>query len=631
MGWGERAGGTPTPRNPRSLLGLSSASISYPRYSNTHRNSFQFLVPEMPEPASKRQKNEHGAGVRAMPAFKPLTITKPVSRKSPCTPEERLEPSSQQKLYVSQASENLGSHTGSLGRIEFQGSFIRGIRNEQTVDSSDFKQFHGRNTTTESSANAFQPGHQFLNELGQDQETDFLDGGLSQVSFLVEEEGLGIFEASDDVYTLDAQLHSELGPDYNYYHECELEDVPPEVATEERFVIERFKPPSSLILGYGDESPEHYDPTLPCPTPVIDHVEGSSNDIIDVVMGEENWNQLARHIIDSKSQAPQRPSEFTDEDFDDNNSWNNIPMDIFNQIPHVISPTEQGAEDDVPGALANDQLRKWTGLEATKSQSLSKTQPQLPSLDVESDFDDDEYWNTISGEIFRSLDPMSRVRSSTSKSEQGRKTAVVETIPVEKESNVANSSKMKKKATRTNSKRKESKPTEVDEPIAASNPSTAAKSKSSRKKTRAPLPETLISPITHRKNSPPPPPNRQKASSDVPLSRRAIFYRKGSKKLEMITSLLHELNNPELAQDSDTENKVPTTTWAHLPEEERRRPFTRPNPEAQVQERSPIEGLSAKSMIRTCFRIGEAMKFSGLKKPMAGGVEVDLVIELFGE
>ena len=99
----------------------------------------------------------------------------------------------------------------------------------------------------------------------------------------------------------------------------------------------------------------------------------------------------------------------------------------------------------------------------------------------------------------------------------------------------------------------------------------------------------------------------------------------------MITSLLHELNNPDLAQDSDTEDKLPTTTWVHLPEEERRRPFTRPNPEAQVQERSPIEGLSAKSMIRTCFRIGEAMKFTGLKKPMSGGVEVDLVIELFGE
>lgn len=55
------------------------------------------------------------------------------------------------------------------------------------------------------------------------------------------------------------------------------------------------------------------------------------------------------------------------------------------------------------------------------------------------------------------------------------------------------------------------------------------------------------------------------------------------------------------------------------------KPFARPGFPAKVRDRSPITGVSSSIILRTCFRIGEALREGAL----CGGLEQDAVIELF--
>jgi hypothetical protein len=54
-------------------------------------------------------------------------------------------------------------------------------------------------------------------------------------------------------------------------------------------------------------------------------------------------------------------------------------------------------------------------------------------------------------------------------------------------------------------------------------------------------------------------------------------------------------------------------------------PFARPDFPVRVPDRSPIIGISANTVLRTCFRIGEALRVGA----MCDGIRQDAVIELF--
>lgn len=74
---------------------------------------------------------------------------------------------------------------------------------------------------------------------------------------------------------------------------------------------------------------------------------------------------------------------------------------------------------------------------------------------------------------------------------------------------------------------------------------------------------------------------------------------------------------------------VTTTRWLHLPVIERRKPFARLPPPQVVQQRSLIKGLGTKTIIRVCFRVGEAVRFANTASHSSGG-HTDVIIELFG-
>ena len=114
-----------------------------------------------------------------------------------------------------------------------------------------------------------------------------------------------------------------------------------------------------------------------------------------------------------------------------------------------------------------------------------------------------------------------------------------------------------------------------------------------------------------------------------PPGRRVLA---GSWKLARIPDCLAVLDS--LGDGNHTPLIPPTTNatdtkWLHLPVTERHKPFARLPPPREVQQRSPIEGLSAKAIIRVCFRVGEAVRFANTASRSCGGY-TDLIIELFG-
>ncbi|KAF8453297.1 hypothetical protein BGX38DRAFT_413168 [Terfezia claveryi] len=147
-------------------------------------------------------------------------------------------------------------------------------------------------------------------------------------------------------------------------------------------------------------------------------------------------------------------------------------------------------------------------------------------------------------------------------------------------------------------------------------------------KFKAPLPPTLISPISHMSNPNPPQPLIS------PSAKRMIIFRANSPRLARMTRYLGFLQNldagiPEPpAQEAESGSKA--TKWAHLPPEERQKPFVRPPLPEPVKERSSIEGLNTKTMMRVCFRIGEAIRFSNMDRASSRGSESVILTELFG-
>ena len=149
-----------------------------------------------------------------------------------------------------------------------------------------------------------------------------------------------------------------------------------------------------------------------------------------------------------------------------------------------------------------------------------------------------------------------------------------------------------------------------------------------KEKFKAPLPPTLISPISHMSNPNPPQPLVS------PSAKRMIVFRANSPRLATIAKRLEFLQRldegmhglPGLGAESGSK----TTKWAHLPPEERQKPFVRPPLPEPVKERSSIEGLNTKTMMRVCFRIGEAIRFSNIDRSSGRGRDSEILTELFG-
>lgn len=159
-------------------------------------------------------------------------------------------------------------------------------------------------------------------------------------------------------------------------------------------------------------------------------------------------------------------------------------------------------------------------------------------------------------------------------------------------------------------------------------------SKVSKGKRKAPLPPTLISPISHISD---PNPNSTTELATTPASKRMLIFPAGSPKLARITECLGFLNSLNEYVYITTElleltlNSSGTTTkWAHLSVEQRQKPFVRPVPPKAVEERSPVDGLNAKTIMRVCFRVGEALRFANLSKSSGGTEGTDVLTELFG-
>lgn len=127
--------------------------------------------------------------------------------------------------------------------------------------------------------------------------------------------------------------------------------------------------------------------------------------------------------------------------------------------------------------------------------------------------------------------------------------------------------------------------------------------------------------------APPPTLNFQRPVN--PLGRRVLA---GSWKLVRIpdcSAVLHSLGDGNHTPLISPIINVTATKWLHLPVTERRKPFARRPPPRVVQPRSPIEGLGTKTIIRVCFRVGEAVRFANTASRSCGG-HTDVIIELFG-
>ena len=148
------------------------------------------------------------------------------------------------------------------------------------------------------------------------------------------------------------------------------------------------------------------------------------------------------------------------------------------------------------------------------------------------------------------------------------------------------------------------------------------KDKDGRKSIVAP-PPTLVSPMSHISN-----PNAGR-----PVNIAVVSFPTGSWRLARISECLAVLDS--LSDGNQTPvispiTNVTATKWLHLPLTERRKPFARLAPPQAVQQRSVIEGLGAKTVIRVCFRVGEAVRLANTARRISCGGRTDIIIELFG-
>ena len=117
-----------------------------------------------------------------------------------------------------------------------------------------------------------------------------------------------------------------------------------------------------------------------------------------------------------------------------------------------------------------------------------------------------------------------------------------------------------------------------------------------------------------------------------PPTRRILTFATGSWRLARISECLAVLGS--LGDGNKTPvlspiTNVTATKWLHLPVGERRKPFARLPPPQAVQQRSSIEGLGTKTIIRVCFRVGEAVRFANTASCRCGD-HTNVIIELFG-
>ncbi|KAF8420176.1 hypothetical protein EV426DRAFT_701732 [Tirmania nivea] len=287
-----------------------------------------------------------------------------------------------------------------------------------------------------------------------------------------------------------------------------------------RTVRERFTAPSDVAVGYGDESPEVFDPNLPCST---------------LSDGSEKLPGHATGLSDVEYDA-----------FDDDDLWKEIAKKDFYIPPNSDPPS--GIEDLV---------EKESPIQPTYTEEV-ENYVNPPEIDLEP--------------------------------QRGK---AVETVSAE-----------------------------------ASVP--ALSRKRGRGKVRVPLPPTLISPISHMSNPNPPQPQ-------VSLSAKRMMVFQGNsprlarmtERLELLQSLDEGISELPGSAIQVAESDSKATKWAHLPPEERQKPFVRPPLPEPVKERSPIEGLNTKTMMRVCFRVGEAIRFSNMDRLSGGWGESEILTELF--
>ena len=320
---------------------------------------------------------------------------------------------------------------------------------------------------------------------------------------------------SDDYFTA-PEIPSELQPleDVSFLPLNNHRELHPDI------VAERFTTPSDVTLSYGDESPEVFDPNLPC---------SASSD------GEK---------------LPEHNGGLSDEEydvFDDDDLWKEVAKKDF-----CIPPNSD------PASGVEEELEEGNPIEPTYAEELeSYTEP----LDIDLEL------------------------------QKGKTMEVA--------------------------------PAEAFEPTSSR--------KKGMERSKAPLPPTLISPISHMSNSNPLQPLVN------PSAKRIVVFQQNSPRLarimgrlEVLQSLDEDIPKPPRPPTVPVERSGIVKKWAHLSPEERRKPFVRLPPPEPVKDRSCIEGLSARTMVRVCFRVGEAIRFSNMNRSSDGRGGSEILTELFG-
>ncbi|RPB20944.1 hypothetical protein L211DRAFT_841264 [Terfezia boudieri ATCC MYA-4762] len=550
------------------------------QYSLTDKPTFADVGPDNGGNDSCYRSHNYGTKAKpksTLPAFKPLTITKHVDKPATITECHGSEEVARHNSSISQQREGVEGR-GGLNRFRFQGGngMIRGIRAQQSGGSGN---------NGEGSA-GYQP-QGLLPTSAQAYEEEY-GGDVSydealMVGFVGANNSRGIQtedtgEVEEGVSQCGQSNNASQGLDGGLYGQG---DTQSKILVEE----EGLHTWDGLRGDYIVLTPSQSNTTVPAEDyekelPVVGNTPEPFSD---------NYFTPLEFASELQPDSPTGFVEIEDGSF--------VSPNIYRQ-PHLCTVEERfttpsdvtlGYGDEIPEVFD-------PGLPGSPSSDGDKELPEhsggLSGEEYDA-FDDDELWKEIARKDFYippSSDPPSGDGDLVEEEILIQPTYAKEAIePLD-----INLGPQKGKGV-------EPAPAEASVP--------ALSRRRDKGKFKAPLPPTLVTPISHMSNPNPPQP---------------LISPSAKRFLQNLDAGIPE--PPDLAAESG--NKA--TKWAHLPPEERQKPFVRPPLPEPVKERPSIEGLNTKTMMRVCFRIGEAIRFSNMDRSSSRGGESVTLTELFG-
>jgi len=576
------------------------------QYSLTDRSAFAGVGADNEGNDSCHRPRSYGTKAKpksTLPAFKPLTITKHVDGPASITEYHGSMEAARCNSSATQLQGEGVEDRGGLDKFRFQGGngMTRGIRMQQSGSSRGNGEGSARyqpqgllHTTTQEDEeeygwdvgydDALMVGYVRVDDsrgiqVGESSEMEKEVSRCGQFNNASQGLGSGLFEQEDDtqpkILVEEEGLHNwdGLGSDYIVLTPSQSNTILPADDYEEDLpVLGNTLQPFSDDYFTAPEIASELQP-LDYPTRLVEFEDAS-------LVSLNNNRQPYLCTVEERFTTP---SDVT-------LGYGDEPLEVF--------------DPGLPGSPSSDGGNKLSG----HSEVLS---------DEEYDaFDDDDLWREIAKKDYY-IPPNSDPPSG-----------IVDLV--EEESPIPQSTSAEELETYF-------EPLDVDlepqmgkavEPAPAEGSVSALSLRRDKGKFKVSLPQTLISPISHMPYPNPP----QPLSS--PSAKRMIVFRANSPRLANMAKRLEFLQRlaegmPGLpGPAAESGNKE--TKWAHLPPEERQKPFVRPPLPEPVKERSSVEGLNTKAMIRVCFRIGEAIRFTNMDRLNGRGRDSEILTELFG-